>query len=196
MLTAVIVFLLILIALLAIPVSFTYQVSWQQAFEGSIKLQWLFGLVHIQLPQLRSRTATPKSNEITQKPNRKKKSYRKKSNTIAVIRHKSFRQRVIRFVRDIWDTIHKHNVRLCIRIGLGDPADTGQIWAIVGPLSVVLSNIQEASISIEPEFIEPLFELDSSGNIRLIPLQIVYLIIGLLLSPSIWQGLIQARKAK
>lgn len=196
MLTAAIVFLLVLIAILTIPVTLMYQVSWQQAFQGTIKLQWLFGLVCLQLPLFQPKASFPKSNEVMQEVNSKKESSWKKLNPIAAIQQKPFRQRSIKFIRDFWYVIHKQNVRLYIRIGLGDPADTGQIWAIAGPVSGILANYQEASIEIEPEFIDKIFELDSSGNIRVIPLRIIYLTIGLLLSPSIWHGLKQMCKAE
>ena len=91
---------------------------------------------------------------------------------------------MIKFTRDFWHAIQKHNITLRIRIGLGDPADTGHMWAIVGPVSGILATIEEASIEIEPEFIDSVFELDSSGNIRIIPLQMIYLVFGLLLSPG------------
>jgi hypothetical protein len=185
--------LLVFIALLAIPVTLTYQVSWRRAFEGSMTLQWLFGIVRIQLPSIEAKTSNLETEEITQKKS-KKKPAGKKSNPVAAIRQRSFRQRVYKFIRDFWHATHKQNLILRIRIGLGDPAGTGQLWAIVGPVSGMLATIQEASIEIEPEFIEPVFELDSSGNIRIIPLQMLYLTIGLLLSPSIWQGIKQMRK--
>jgi Protein of unknown function (DUF2953) len=99
----------------------------------------------------------------------------------------------MRFVRDLWHVVHKKDVVLRVRIGLGDPADTGQLWAIVGPVAGVLANIQEALIDIEPEFRDATFELDSSGTLRVIPLQVLYMTVALLLSPPVWQGIRQMR---
>ena len=192
MLTGVVIVLLALIALLAIPVTLTYQVTWRQAFQGDITLQWLFGLVRLQLPLRQPKTPSSSAIKVTQN-NHKKSLSGKKSNPIAAIRQKSFRQRIFKFIRDFWHAIQKHNLRLRIRIGLGDPADTGQMWAIIGPVSGMLATIEQASIEIEPEFIDSVFELDSSGNIRIIPLQMIYLAFGLLLSPAIWQGIKQIR---
>jgi hypothetical protein len=189
LLTGVVLFLLVLIALLAIPVSLTFQLSWRQVFEGRLKLQWLFGLVRIELPVSQSNIQALPGNKIKQQ--KRKKIPEKKSSVIAAIVQKSFRRRIIRFIRDVWRAIHKHDVRLRVRIGLGDPADTGQLWSIVGPVSGVLATVQEVSIDIEPEFIDTVFELDSNGNIRIIPLQLIYLTLALLLSPSIWRGIRQ-----
>ena len=185
--------LLVFISLLAVPLSLSYQLCWRQAMTGSIRLQWLFGLVRIHLPLSRSTPSASTGEEDTGKK-RVKKSSSRTSNPVAAIRSKPFRQRVFRFIRDLWHAIRKRDLILHIRIGLGDPADTGRLWAIIGPASGLLANIDEAAIAIEPEFIDAVFELDSSGSIRIIPLQLVYLILGLLLSPSLWRGLNQMRK--
>jgi hypothetical protein len=187
------VFLLVVIALLAIPVTLSYQVSWRRAFEGHVTLKWLFGLVRIELSSIESKTLALEPEKIAQRK-RKQAPSGKKSSPVAAFWRKSFRQRVFRFIRDLWHAIQKQNMKLRLRIGLGDPAETGQLWAIVGPVSGMLATIQEASIEIEPEFIEPVFELDSSGRIRIIPLQMIYLTIGLILSPPIWQGIKQMRQ--
>lgn len=194
MLTGVTLFLVVFIALLAIPVTLTYQVSWRRTFEGRVTLQWLFGLVRIQLSSKESKSPALEPEKSAQRK-RKQVPSGKKSSPVAAFRHKYFRQRVFRFIRDFWHAVQTQNMKLRFRIGLGDPAETGQLWAIVGPVSGMLATIQGASIEIEPEFIEPVFELDSSGNVRIIPLQMIYLTIGLVLSPAIWQGIKQMRQA-
>lgn len=194
MLTGLVIFLLALVAVLAVPVTLTYQVCWGRAFQGSIIMRWLFGLVRVQLPLSQSKTPALATANDTRKHPRNKTS-RKKLNPIAAIRHKSFRQRIMKFIGDFWHAVHKQNLELHILIGLGDPAETGQLWAIVGPVSGYLATLQDAAIEIEPEFVDPVFELNSSGNIRIVPLQMIYLTIGLLLSPAIWQGLNRMRKA-
>ena len=91
--------------------------------------------------------------------------------------------------------MRKRNLILRLRIGLGDPADTGRLWGFAGPVAGVLAGTGGASIEIVPEFFDETFELDSSGDIRLVPLQMVYLAAGLLLSPALWQGLKHLRTA-
>ena len=118
----------------------------------------------------------------------------KKYNPLATLRQKSFRQRILRFGRDIWRALRKRNLYLRIRVGLGDPAETGQLWALFGPLSGLLVNIEDASIALEPEFIDAVFELDSSGKISVIPLQLLYLVLGLLCSPPFWRGMQKMRQ--
>jgi hypothetical protein len=152
----------------------------------------MFGLVRVQLPVARSKPPNLKQQTGNRKKRTRKPSANK-SNPLAAIQHKAFRQRVFRFVRDIWRVIHKQNLSLRVRIGLGDPADTGRLWAVVGPVAGMLTVVQDTSIEIAPEFSDAVFELDSSGNISIVPLQMIYLTFGLLLSLSFWQGLKRIR---
>ena len=182
MLTGVLVFLLFLVALLAIPVTLTFQLSWPGVSQENALLEWGFGLVKVRVP-----ASEPKAHSFG------KNSYGKKTNLLPAVRLKSFRRRIARFIGDLWRAIHKEDLSLRVRVGLGDPADTGQLWAIVGPIAGLLTTVQGAAIAIEPEFSESTFELNSAGSIRLIPLQLIWLTIALLLSPPIWQGLVKMR---
>lgn len=193
MLTGVVVFLLLLIALLAIPITVTFQLSWRQVFQNDIKLQWAFGLVRVRIRPRQPKLPSPKGEEPEQRIGRIERTLLKKQNVFAVVRQKKIRRRIIRFINDMWHAVRKKNLSLRVRVGLGDPADTGQFWTLLGPVAGILSSVQEASIIIEPEFIDMTFELDSSGSIRVIPLQMIYLTVALLLSPLIWQGIKQMR---
>lgn len=189
MLTGLAIFLLLVIALLAVPVTLTYRVSWQQGFKGDARLFWLFGLVRVQLPSPGSPSAVQESETRTLTAGRSDHSSSDRHDVLGLIGDPSLRRRIFRFIRDTWQAVHKRDVILNARIGLGDPADTGQLWAVVGPVAGFLSTAREAAIGIEPDFLDTTFELDSSGNIWLVPLQMLWLTAGLLLSPSIWKGI-------
>ena len=194
MLWGLVVFLLVIIVLLAVPVTLTYRLTWRRSFKADMTLQWLFGLVSVQLPSTSSGRSKGERKIVSQNEPKKSPASRK-TNPIAALRQKAFRQRLFRLISDVWRTVRKQHVKLRIRVGLGDPADTGLLWAVVGPLSGMLATVQDAVIEIEPEFIDTVFELDSSGNIRIIPLQLLYLAFGLLLSPAFWRGVNQMRNA-
>lgn len=194
MLTGIAVFLLLIIALLAIPVILTFKVSWQQNLQGNVELLWLFSLVRIRLSPPRPKAPSMAGNKPVEDICRAGRTSRKRGKVFNVLRNKAFRQRIFRFIGDCWRAVHKRNLSIRVRIGLGDPADTGQLWAIIGPVAGILANARDASIEIVPEFIDPALDLDSSGNIRIIPLQMLYLAAGLLLSPPVWRGIQQIRK--
>lgn len=194
MLTGVLVFVLFLIAVLAIPVTLTYQLSWPQDSQQDTLLEWAFGLVKVRIPVSEPKALSSAGNESKRKTRRSRDSYGKRTNVLAAIRSKPFRQRIVRFIGDMWQAIHKKNVSLRVRVGLGDPADTGQLWAIVGPIAALLATVQGAAIAIVPEFSDSTFELNTAGSIRVIPLQLILVTIALLLSPPIWQGIVQMQK--
>lgn len=193
MLFATAIILLVLLALLAVPVKLNYDLSWRQKLRGEARLEWLFGLVRVRLEPPRDKTSAPESK--TSEGTARTKPARKKSKPLAALRQKPFRQRTLRFGRDIWRAFRKRDLYLRIRVGLGDPAETGQLWALCGPLSGWLANIEGASVALEPEFVDAVFELDSSGKISVVPLQLIYLMLGLLCSPPFWRGIKRMRQA-
>ncbi len=194
MLSGIALFLLFVFALLAIPVTMMFEVTRRQALQGQVTLLWAFGLVRVHIPLPVKRAASPGAKRATQKRRQRGRSG-SKSKPLALIRYRPFRRRVFRFVADLWRAIRKQDVNLRIRLGLGDPADTGRLWAVVGPVAGLLANVEEASVEIEPDFMDAVFELESSGEIRLIPLQILYLVVALLLSPPVWLGVKRMRRA-
>jgi len=192
MLTGVALLLLLLLVLLAIPITLSFSLSWHQGLQGDIRLHWLFGLVRIPVSLTQSSTSSISSKEAKQssKPSH---SSAKNTNSFFVMRQKPFRQRMFRFIGDIWRAIGKKDLMLHLHLGLGDPADTGQLWAFIGPMAGMLATAQETSINVVPDFLEETFELDSGGEIRLVPLQVLYLITGLLLSPTVWRAFKDSR---
>ncbi len=70
-----------------------------------------------------------------------------------------------------------------MRLGLGDPADTGRLWAFLGPLNAAAQNLRNAEVRIEPEFVDPTFEFEINGRVRLVPLQFLALATAFALSP-------------
>jgi hypothetical protein len=194
MLTGVLVFLLIMVALLAIPVTLTFQMSWSKAFQQDALLKWAFGLVTLRIPGSAPKALSSGGDESKRRTRRSKQTSGKRTNVLAAIRQKPFRRRIVRFIGDLWRAVHKKDLSLRVRVGLGDPADTGRLWAIVGPIAGLLATVEGAAIAIEPEFSDSAFEFNSAGSIRLIPLQLIWMTIALLLSPSIWQGVVKMRK--
>lgn len=194
-LTGVFISLVLLIALLAIPVTLTHHISWQQRFQGTLTLGWLFGLVNISFSPFQPSGKKPPSDRVKKIPQKKKQKSRKKQDGFAAIRQKAFRQRIIKFITDLWHAVQKENISLRLCIGLGDPADTGQLWAVMGPVAGILSTSQEASIEIVPDFMDTTLEVDSSGTIRIVPLQIILLTLGCLLSPPVFKAIKQMRTA-
>lgn len=186
MLTGLLVFLIAVTAVLAVPVTVLFRLSWPNVRDNDVRLLWAFGLVRTRLS---AELSGPESSQHEDDSESKKRPSRDKGNVWAAIRQARFRQRLWRFAGDLWDAIHKHEIRLRMRIGLGDPADTGRLWAAIGPVSGLLAGVRAVEIAVEPEFQDQTLELAGSGQIRIVPLQLLYLAAGVCLSPSIWRGL-------
>ncbi len=195
MLSATLIALLVLLFLLAVPVTLTYRLGWQRQLRGEARLHWLFGLVRVQLAPPAGRRPVTEAQPGDDSTEAKPKRARKKYNPLRALRQKPFRRRILRFARDLWRALRKRDLYLRIRVGLGDPADTGQLWALCGPMSGLLATVEHASVEIEPEFVDAVFELDSGGKLSVIPLQLLYLALGLLCSPTFWRGLRRMRGA-
>lgn len=180
-----------LLILLAVPVELTFKIGHTKKTDGQVNVRWLFGLVrfYIDIPG----TAKPKKpkKKITRyqsKPVKEPRPHRGKSgskNILSLLKQPIFRRRLYRFLRELLRATHSHDLDFRLRIGLGDPADTGRLWAFLGPVAAMTANIHSATISITPEFTDQVFEINSQGNFRLIPLQFIVLTTEFVLSPHI-----------
>ncbi len=194
MLTGLSILLLVVVALLAIPVELEFTVEWPDGIENELVVVWALGLVRARIP-VGERDDEALTGEIPsgRKRRRKKPDRRQSRNMLAAVRQRPFRRRLYRFVGDLWRSIIKENLRFRARVGLGDPADTGRLWAVMGPVSGLLSGLKDASVVIEPDFAELRFECEGSGRFQFVPLHILTISLGLLASPVIWRGLRSVR---
>lgn len=174
-----------LLALLAVPVDVAFRAEGIEPLRGQVAIRWLFGAARLNVPiPGRGKTdettqAQPRSGKARAKAARR----RGRGNVVAVLRQAAFRRRVYRLLRSLIAAAHVHELRLRLRLGLGDPADTGQLWALLGPLAAIARNLRNADVRIEPEFIDAVCEFRAEGRARLVPLQYLALAIGFVLSP-------------
>jgi len=186
--------LLLVLVLLSIPITLQFIVSWPATGGNDIRLGWAFGLVRVRVAPGETKPAEPGQRQHKPRQGGKpKRSSKAKRNLLAVLKESKVRRRAIRFVNDLWRAVHKDKVRLCARVGLGDPADTGQLWAFLGPVAGVLSTVESASIVVQPEFLDPVLDVDARGRIRVIPLQMIGLVLALPFSPAFWLAMRRLR---
>ena len=190
MLTALLVVLVCIFALLAIPLGLRFGFEWPDSAANHVEVEWAFGLVRSSVPLGKQQEdASGSKDEATVGSSDKSSSL----DFFAAIRKRRFRQRLYAVVGKLWRAVEKRDVRLRACIGLGDPADTGQLWAVLGPLSAVLASVKSAQLSIEPDFVDEALEFEGSGHVRLVPLRIIAIAVGLFASPAFWRDLRPAR---
>lgn len=172
----------LLVLLLALPIDLAFRVEGVATFNGQIAIRWMFGLVRfrVRIPGGNKSARAPKATKVRVKPD--KRSGR--PNVFALLRQAAFRRRVYRLAADLVRAAHLRRLHLRMRLGLGDPADTGRLWALVGPLNAVAQNLRNADVQIEAEYLDPVFEFQARGRLLLVPLQFLILAIGFALSPA------------
>lgn len=180
--------LALLVALLAVPLQVAFSIHRIEETEGYVRFRWLFGLVRLRLRIPRAGRPRPRSRSAPRKKAKPPRHKRKKGNArgiFSLLKQPAFRRRVHRFIGDMLAATHARDLFLRLRIGLGDPADTGCLWAIIGPVAGLARNLRFAVVRIEPEFIDPVFEVESRGRFRLVPIQFIALTAAFLLSPPV-----------
>ncbi len=177
--------LAVLLVLLAVPITVAFKIDRIKEIKGQVDFHWFFGLVRFRvgIPG----AAKPEPQRKQKKPT-KKTSERKPgcnaSGVYALLKQPAFRRRAIRFIKNVLRATHARDIYLRLRIGLGDPADTGRLWALLGPVASIATNIRSAEVRIEPEFMDPVLEVESHGKFRLIPLQFIALATTFVMSPT------------
>ena len=169
--------------LLAAPVDVDFRLEGIEPLRGQVAIRWLFGLARLRLafPRVRGPSARRRGRS---KGAGARGGARRRRRALAAFRLASFRRRAFRFVGDLARAVRPRELRLRARLGLGDPADTGRLWALVGPLQAWALSSRGADVRIEPEFLEGALELQAQGRLRLVPLQLLGLAVSFVLSPS------------
>jgi Protein of unknown function (DUF2953) len=174
----------LVVLLLAVPIDVAFGFERVESFTGRITVLWLFGLVRFRIPIPGAAKPPRPEAEPQIPPERAKPRARgRRANVLAVLRQAAFRRRVYRFAKDLVRAAHARELYLRIRLGLGDPADTGRLWAFVGPLNALAQNLRNAEVRVEPEFVDPVFKFETHGRFLLVPLQFAALAIAFALSP-------------
>jgi len=186
--------LALVVALLAVPLTVAFSIRRIGDMRGYVRFRWLFGLVRFQLRIPRAADARTRPAPAPRKkagPPRRKRRKGGAAGVVSAIGQAALRRRVYRFIGDLLRATHARDLFCRLRIGLGDPADTGCLWAFVGPIAGMAQTIQAATVRIEPEFMDPVFEVESRGRFSLVPLQFVAIVTAFLLSPTMlpvwWQ---------
>ena len=190
--------LVLLVVLLALPFEFEFDARWPETDGNRACVSWAFGAVRFQLGgngEKRERPAPADRQPETSTTAATKRS----DQPISIMRAfklPKFRRRLWRFACDLWGAVHKRDLQLSCRVGLEDPADTGLIWAVLGPVSGMLRNVPDCDVALTPDFNVPSLELAGLGALRVYPIRIVGLVVSLLASPSLWRGVSAMRSPR
>lgn len=169
---------LLFILLLALPIDLTFYIEKDVDFRSRVRVQWIFGLVG---KDIRSKKKKPEKKE------RKRiiKSFlsmlkargflRKRSNRlfVAVVRTRGFLLNFIKLIKDIIQQVKVRNLKLDLRIGLSDPADTGLLFAVIGPTMVYVRSFSSLAVQVEPDFEQENLRGQFEGELRMFPIKFI-----------------------
>ncbi|MGO9571489.1 MAG: DUF2953 domain-containing protein [Desulfomonilaceae bacterium] len=170
-----------LIALLAIPVDVNFSVQSHEVFRGRVMIAWMFGLVRLPTPPKTGKPSRPAPSPKTPKG---KSMYKGSRSLVIMLRSEGFGLRLVRFAVDALSVMQVKILRLRVRLGLEDPADTGQIWGVVGPLTLILAGARGTDIEIEPDFERASLSVEGNAELRVIPIRVLVVVILFLGSPA------------
>ena len=151
----------LIILVLCVPLNMAFRLDGDGRPRFRMRLVWLFGLV---------------SKEVRKgKKKRKPKKRKIKARTILkILRTRGLLRQVKRLLKDVLRRLKIRDLTADITVGLGDPADTGLLFAVIGPATFFLGSSQVHEIRVRPSFKdEAIFEGYLSGAVRLLPIQLV-----------------------
>ncbi len=162
----------ILILVLCVPLDLALHADVYGKPKFRLKLSWLFGLVS---KDLEKREKKPEEKvKVAKEKGKPRERGRKFGDIIEILRTRGLLGQLGCFLRDIFSRFRARNVTADFRVGLGDPADTGLLFALIGPATFWLNSYFPHQIRVRPSFEdEGTFEGYSHGVIRLRPIQLV-----------------------
>lgn len=183
------------VALLAMPLDVEFDSRWPDATDNRVAIRWALGLVKVSVvPARRTALTDPGEASATAAPEQAVGESRgDAAGAIRALRMSGFRRRIWRFILDLWRSVHKRNVEITARIGLATPADTGRLWGLLGPLSALLRQASDVRLDLQPEFRRETVDVTARGHLRVYPIAWLWLLFGLLASPSAWRGVAAMR---
>lgn len=181
MLTIALLLAVAMIALLAVPVELRFQVQRDAAWQGDCEIVWLFGLLRGTV----ARDGNAKKSEALVAPETLTRSSSfSPRHALAAIRDRRARRHLLRSIGNFFRVFHFSNLILSLRIGLDDPADTGRLWGMLGPVAAVSGNLRSAALRIDPDFSGECLQLSGRGTMKIIPLELIWQALCFLLSPD------------
>ncbi len=162
---------LLIILILCIPLNVTLLVDIHGRPRFRTRLVWLFGLVSKEIKK-GSKKSAEKSRTV---PDKRKPGVRRANAKVVVqiLRTKGLLGQLKRLLKEIFRHLKIRDLSVNLRIGLDDPADTGLLFAVIGPGTLFLKSAFSHQIRLQPAFTEAVFEGDLSGALRLQPIRLV-----------------------
>lgn len=162
----------ILILALSVPLDTVLRADVYGRPKFRLRLSWLFGLISKEVVKGEKKPAEKK--KIVKEKQKPAESKRRIGDIFAILRTRGLLRQFIVLIRDILRRFKFRDFNGDFRIGLGNPSDTGLLFALIGPATFLLNSSFPHQIRVQPSFEdETTFEGYLSGTVRLRPILLV-----------------------
>jgi hypothetical protein len=168
-------------AILSVPIDLAFNLGVpSKASPGPLlRVTWLFGLVKRDFPGARKPRRRKGQADEGKRARRRRPSIRRILNAL---RTRGLSGRGMTLARRVIQQFRFKELDVRMRVGTGDPADTGMLCAALWPVLYPRS-AGRVNVVVEPDFLQPTFELAATGRASVIPLRLVWPLTVFLISP-------------
>jgi len=160
----------LIILVLCVPVEVTLNMDVYGRPKFRLRLVWLFGLVSKELSKGK-RKPEEKRRVIEGKP---KLSARRARAMFDLLRTRGLLSQLKQLLRNVLRRVKIRELGADFRVGFDNPADTGLLFALIGPATLFLSPSVLHGIRVQPSFeAEAILEGHLYGTVRARPIQLV-----------------------
>ncbi|UCG55182.1 MAG: DUF2953 domain-containing protein [Dehalococcoidia bacterium] len=164
----------------SIPLDLSLRLDTNGRISFQSKLVWFFGLL--------SKTIGKKEKKKKVKQRKVKDRKSGVNRALFFLRTKGLLKQVKVLIKDIFSSLNIRRLKVNLIIGLDNPADTGLLFAYIGPASVFFNPSKKFSIRIEPSFDdEAILKGYIHAVIRLIPIRVVIPLLKFIFSPPLFR---------
>jgi hypothetical protein len=155
---------------LAIPLDLVLHADVYGRPRFRLRLDWLFGLIS---KEVTAPAKKPEEKKVKAKAGLKEGLSRARA-MIKILKTKGLLTRVKCLLKDVLSRLEIRDLGADFSIGLDDPADTGLLFAVVGPITVLLDSFFPNRLKVQPSFTgEVSFEGYLDGTVRIRPVKFV-----------------------
>ena len=169
--------LLLLALVLCVPLDVTIRLDTGSCPKFKLRLVWLFGLIAKEVGKGKKRPKPAKTKA-------KGKSARPAIKTISdILRIKGLLKQFHRLIGRLISSFKIKDLKADLWIGLDNPADTGLLFAVIGPPFLFLDSLFPQRVGVRAVFTdEAVLGGCLNGVVRLLPIKLVMAVLGLVFS--------------
>lgn len=150
-----------LLALLLVPAD--YAISAGTSAGVHLRVRWLFGMVRF------AYDSSARTHSVEEPPHRRGESSDGGRIARRLLAVEGLIARSARLLAELVRSLGWRRGRVALRVGLDDPADTGELCALVWPALVLLPGRSGLRVEFQPDFAGASFDAQAEGSGRFVP---------------------------